>query len=214
MDSRVLIHLHHHGDFTSETFKGNANYVGGKVDIMENVDTKKLTMLTIQSYSMKYKYSRTDFVYFQTDGHSFRRGIRLVYDDDSLSNMIEVSLPYKRINLFVDHKKRFAHSTDPPKSVTFVDKLKMSVGVEGTEKDVCSEDDSDDPLYEYNSEEETDEELVVARKERKQIKDASSESSGDEYDVDEYPSDELMPSFSLSIEPFKVITSTILYRIE
>ncbi|WOH11202.1 hypothetical protein DCAR_0830682 [Daucus carota subsp. sativus] len=48
MDSRVLIYLHHHGDFTSETFKGNANYVGGKVDIMENVDTNKLTMLTIQ----------------------------------------------------------------------------------------------------------------------------------------------------------------------
>ena len=158
MDSRVLIYLHHHGDFTSETFKGNANYVGGKVDIMENVDTNKLTMLTIQSYSLKYKYSRTDFVYFQTDGHSFRKGIRLVYDDDSLSNLIRVSLPYKRINLFVNHKKRFSHSSVPDESV--------GVGVGGTEEDVFSEDDSDDdPLYEYNSEDETDEELVTARTE-------------------------------------------------
>ena len=64
MSTKVHIHLHHHGDFTPDTFKGNANYVGGSVDIIDEVDTNLISLLDLEEYAVKYNYSRTDFIYF------------------------------------------------------------------------------------------------------------------------------------------------------
>lgn len=73
MCSRVLIHLHHHGDFTPEFFNGNANYGGGNVDIIEDVDNDRLLIMDFENYVEKYKYNKTDFHYSQCDGHTLKR---------------------------------------------------------------------------------------------------------------------------------------------
>ncbi|WOH00349.1 hypothetical protein DCAR_0519708 [Daucus carota subsp. sativus] len=112
MSSRVSIELHHHGDFTPNAFKGNAGYVGGTVDTIDIQDPNKLTMYDLNKYALKYGCSRTDFLYFLCDGHSFNKGIRLLYDDESVRKMISLSLRYKKIKIFVDHQKRFQNRGD------------------------------------------------------------------------------------------------------
>lgn len=42
-------------------------------------------------------------VYFQCDGHSFKKGVRILYDECSVKEMVEKCLPHGAINLFVDH---------------------------------------------------------------------------------------------------------------
>ncbi|KAL1809540.1 hypothetical protein ACET3Z_026530 [Daucus carota] len=91
MGSRVKICVHHHGT----------------TDIIEDVDTSKLCMLHLLKYSEKFKYSKYDFLYFQTDGHNFEKGVRLLYDQNTLDDMLKVCKPYNLINIYVDHKKRF-----------------------------------------------------------------------------------------------------------
>ena len=108
MSTRVSIHLHHHGDFSPETFNGKADYIGGIVDIIDDVDTGQFCMLDIEKYVETFSYEKTDLCYFQSDGHTFKNGIRILYDDESIQDMLKVCLPYKKANLFVDHKKGFS----------------------------------------------------------------------------------------------------------
>ena len=98
MGSRVKICVHHHGT----------------TDIIEDVDTSKLCMLHLLKYSEKFKYSKYDFLYFQTDGHSFEKGVRLLYDQNTLDDMLKVCKPYNLINIYVDHKKRFQCTDELP----------------------------------------------------------------------------------------------------
>ena len=69
MSTKVHIHLHHYGDFTLDIFKNNANYVGGSVGIIDEVDTNLISLLYLEGYVVKYNYSKTYFLYFQCDGH-------------------------------------------------------------------------------------------------------------------------------------------------
>lgn len=89
--------MHHHGDFITEIFTNNGNYVGETVNIIDDVDTDEITVLYLKDYVVKYDYSKTDFHYFQCDGKSIQKCIRLLYDDDSVRELIKVSLPLKKM---------------------------------------------------------------------------------------------------------------------
>ncbi|KAK1357405.1 hypothetical protein POM88_050661 [Heracleum sosnowskyi] len=56
MSTRVAIHLCHHGDFSSDSVKGNVKYVGGIVDVID-VDTDRMSFLDLEDYAKTYKYS-------------------------------------------------------------------------------------------------------------------------------------------------------------
>lgn len=81
--------------------------------VIKNIDTNLLSILEFDDYAEKYNYSKTDYYYFQNDGHSFENGMRLLYDGVSMRELIKVSLPYKIMNVYVDHHKR---NTDKPAS--------------------------------------------------------------------------------------------------
>lgn len=89
MFTTIFIPMHHHGDFIQEIFKDNGNYVGETVDIIDDVDTDEISVLDLKDYAVKYDYSKTDFYYFQCDGKSIKKCIRLLYDDDSVRELIE-----------------------------------------------------------------------------------------------------------------------------
>ncbi|KAK1389702.1 hypothetical protein POM88_017880 [Heracleum sosnowskyi] len=80
-----------------------------------------LSFLHLEDYAKIYNYSKYDFLYFQSDGYTFSMGLRLLYDDESFRSMISLCFPYKKINLFVDHEKRFETANLPPISYKFLD---------------------------------------------------------------------------------------------
>ncbi|KAK1381924.1 hypothetical protein POM88_019659 [Heracleum sosnowskyi] len=152
MSTRVSIYLHHPEDFSPESFKGNDDYVEGSVDIIDDVDTDKFSILEMDDYAMKYKYSKTYLHYFQTDGHTFRKDkppskSNVLEKDDELSGSV------------VDGG--FNDIED--------DLLSDGFG------DWCSDDDGDDPNYEADREEESNKELIDARKLRQKNLDDSDE---------------------------------------
>lgn len=71
---------------------------------------------------MKFKYIKIDFVYFQTNGHNFSDDIRLLYDYESVRDMICTCQSYKNIHLCVDHRKRYKNIYKPPKHYNFMKK--------------------------------------------------------------------------------------------
>lgn len=64
MLTRVKIFLHHHGDFSPESFGGTCHYIGGSVDINEDVDTNLISILDLEDFSKEYDYTKYDFIYF------------------------------------------------------------------------------------------------------------------------------------------------------
>lgn len=230
MSSRVSIELHHHGDFTPNTSKGNARYVGGTVDTIDILDPNKLTMYDLNKYALKYGYIRIDFLYFFCDGHIFNRGIRLFYDDESVRKMISLSLWYKKIKIYVDHQKRFQYRgkkdndiggsvSNPCDWVEEEDEGHVDAGegdIDGGQgdldvgeddlvggegyldvaEDAFDSEDSEDPDYQAEevTESETDEELVDARKARKE----KGDESDSEYAEGDYNSEELRTDASSS----------------
>lgn len=106
MLTRVSIHLHQYGKFSLNSFKGKHGYVGVAVDIINDVDTDTLTVFNFEGYTLKYGYYTTDFVYFLCDGRSFKSGLRLPYDDNSVRNMVDLSLLYKKLKINVDNQHK------------------------------------------------------------------------------------------------------------
>ncbi|KAK1381066.1 hypothetical protein POM88_027810 [Heracleum sosnowskyi] len=102
--------------------------------------------------------------------------------------MISLCFPYKKINLFVDHKKRFETANLPPTSYKFLDVSGKDDEVGGSVVDTgeaeLSMDDTEDSDYnfdkeigsdeeflsdgEYDSDFASDDELIAARKLRKE----------------------------------------------
>ncbi|KAK1360818.1 hypothetical protein POM88_045292 [Heracleum sosnowskyi] len=173
MSNRVSIHLHHNGEFTPNLSNGNAGYVGGVVEIIDNVDTDTLSFFDFEDYALKYDFSKDDLLYFITDGRNFNGGVRLLYDDESdIEGDIEEDI-----------------------EGDIEGDIEEDIG-EDIEGDIESED-SEDPNYEaeFNSDSESDEELVAARKARK-LKGIDSEES--EFSEGDYNSDELRTEESSS----------------
>ena len=100
MDSKVCVYVHHHGYFTPHP---NVKYVGGEVDLIEDFDTDLLCFRDLDEFAASYKYDPSDLVYFKNDGRTFKSGLRLLFDDNTVREMVEISRPLGRIDLYVDH---------------------------------------------------------------------------------------------------------------
>lgn len=98
----TTVYVHHNGYFAHPP-NGTIQYVGGVVhQLMEETDDMRFGDL--EHYAVCFDYERSNYLaYFQCDGHSFEKNVRALYDDDSIREMIEICLPYRSINLFIDH---------------------------------------------------------------------------------------------------------------
>ncbi|KAL8097277.1 hypothetical protein AgCh_030417 [Apium graveolens] len=81
MTSRVPIHLHHHGKFTPKAFNGECGYIGGRIDIINDVDTDIFCTRDLEDYAVTSNYSKNDFHYFKRNGHNFKDGIRKEFEE-------------------------------------------------------------------------------------------------------------------------------------
>lgn len=100
MDSKVSVYIHHHGDFTPHP---NVKYVGGEVDVINDFDTDLLSFRDLDEFVAKYKYDPNDLVYFKNDGRTSKSGTRLLFDDNTVREKVEIHGTLGRIDLYVDH---------------------------------------------------------------------------------------------------------------
>lgn len=99
---KIDVFVHHHGYFAHPP-KGTIQYVGGKIDQVFE-DTERMRFSDLEDYAVAFDYDRgNSLVYFQCDGHSFEKNVRVLYDDDMVKEMIQLCEPFGRIDLFVDH---------------------------------------------------------------------------------------------------------------
>ncbi|KAL8099046.1 hypothetical protein AgCh_031661 [Apium graveolens] len=96
----TTLYLHHHGDFTSPP---TITYVGGKIEVITEFDSDLMSFRDLEDFAQKYDYDVNSLVYFKCDGFSFSEGIRVIYDDGSVRDLVDLSKPYGRIDLYVDH---------------------------------------------------------------------------------------------------------------
>ncbi|KAL8149914.1 hypothetical protein AgCh_006790 [Apium graveolens] len=148
MSSFVTIYLHHHGDLTSPP---NVSYIGGKVETLHNVDTDVFSFRDLDDFAVKYDYDPSALVYFKSDGSSFRNGVSLLYDDDTVREMVELHKPYGKISLFVDHFE-LDNLVDMPTTPTELNNKQPESNLEN-EANGSSEDD---PEYDAETESESD----------------------------------------------------------
>ena len=100
MQSKMNIYVHHHGELN---YDGINCYNGGIVDVIPKFDTDLLSFRDLLEFARDYKYDLNSLVYYQYDGHSFAKGVMLLYDDDSVRCMVTKCQAYGEIHLFVDH---------------------------------------------------------------------------------------------------------------
>ncbi|WOG86990.1 hypothetical protein DCAR_0206209 [Daucus carota subsp. sativus] len=100
MESLISIYVHHHGELSHVP---KVEYKGGKVDFILGFDTDVFSFRDLDDFAEKYGYSPTDLVYFQTSGMSIEGGVKLLYDDNTVREMVDIHKPLGRIDLYVDH---------------------------------------------------------------------------------------------------------------
>ncbi|WOG92107.1 hypothetical protein DCAR_0311366 [Daucus carota subsp. sativus] len=81
------IYVHHHGELN---YDGINCYNGGIVDVIPKFDIDLLSFRDLLEFARDYKYDLNSLVYYQYDGHSFAKGVMLLYDDDSVRCMTQV----------------------------------------------------------------------------------------------------------------------------
>lgn len=57
----------------------------------------------MEEFVEKYSYNPGSIVYFKSDEKSFKNGLRVLYDDDTVREMVELHKLHGKISLFVDH---------------------------------------------------------------------------------------------------------------
>ncbi|KAL8113628.1 hypothetical protein AgCh_020812 [Apium graveolens] len=166
----TTIYLHHHGDFTPPP---TVTYVGGRTEVIKDFDSDLLSFRDLEDFAIKYEYDVNALVYFKCDGHNFKDGTRLIYDDVSVRDLVALSKPYGRIDLYVDHFDLdelvdVPHTPKQSNKIASVVEKIVEVEIVGDnnekEEDGLSDDtdDPDDPEYENVSEsEESNEESEV-----------------------------------------------------
>ncbi|WOG81872.1 hypothetical protein DCAR_0101027 [Daucus carota subsp. sativus] len=101
MSTTTTLYLHHHGDFTKPP---NVKYVGGKTEIIKDFDVDMFSFRDLEEFAEKYAYDvSSSLVNFKCNGYSFEKGMRVIYDDNSVRDLIKICMPYGRIELYVDH---------------------------------------------------------------------------------------------------------------
>lgn len=61
-EPKVRIVLYHHGDFLTDTSRGNCDYIEESFDAIKDVDTNKLSLLDMGKYLKQFNYSKNDFL--------------------------------------------------------------------------------------------------------------------------------------------------------
>lgn len=140
--------MHHRGYFAHPP-NGTILYVGVDVDrVME--DTERMCFANLEDYFVAFDYDKgNSLVYFQCDGHSFEKNLRLLYDASSMKEMIEMCQPFGNIHMFVDHfdlELRQDQATDKEN--------RNNLEIEGSE----GSNDDDDPELDFQNEEGSDSE--------------------------------------------------------
>ena len=210
---KIDVFVHHRGYFAHPP-NGTIQYVGGDVDrVMEDTDT--MCFADLEDYSVAFDYYRgNSLVYFQCDGHSFEKNVRVLYDDASMKEMIEVCQPFGSIHLFVDHFD-LEHLQDlaAEKENSNNPEYEWSEGSndDDPEFDIENEDESDSENNHELMSDESDPELIANVREMKIRKAAAAnkknaelrkfflKSRDDENEQSDYLSDE-MRSLSSSSE--------------
>ena len=151
MESLISIYVHHHGELSHVP---KVEYKGGKVDFILGFDTDVFSFRDLDDFAEKYGYSPTDLVYFQTSGMSIEGGVKLLYDDNTVREMVDIHKPLGRIDLYVDH-----YEFDEVIDVAHESILKGSENVElgGNEENEGEDADYSDPDYNVVTESEKSE---------------------------------------------------------
>ncbi|KAL1827009.1 hypothetical protein ACET3Z_005421 [Daucus carota] len=101
MSTTTTLYLHHHGDFTKPP---NVKYVGGKTEIIKDFDADLFSFRDLEEFAEKFAYDVSSSLgNFKCNGYSFEKGMRVIYDDNSVRDLIKICMPYGRIELYVDH---------------------------------------------------------------------------------------------------------------
>ncbi|KAL1805151.1 hypothetical protein ACET3Z_028219 [Daucus carota] len=105
MSTRANVYIHHHGDLDIT----KPSYHGGKVDTI-NLDTDEFSFRDLEDFSKEFEYDPIALVlfYYKTNGHDFSDGMKILYDDESAREVVNVSMPYGKIDLYIDHCFDFA----------------------------------------------------------------------------------------------------------
>ena len=101
MSTTTTLYQHHNGDFTTPP---NVKYIGGKTEIIKDFDCDTFSFRDLEEFAEKYAYDvASSLVNFKCDGFSFEKGMRVIYNDNSVRELIDICKPYGRIYLYVDH---------------------------------------------------------------------------------------------------------------
>lgn len=98
MSTRVHVYIHHHSDL--DIIKPSDR--GSKVDIV-NLDTYEFTFCDLKEFSKEFDYDSSALVYFKLIGHNFSDGMKIMCDDESVREVVDVSKPYDKIDIYIDH---------------------------------------------------------------------------------------------------------------
>ncbi|WOH13968.1 hypothetical protein DCAR_0933482 [Daucus carota subsp. sativus] len=213
MSSLMNIEVNHHGKFPPQPL---CYYIGGKCDLIPNVDTDLLSFRDLDDWAIQFGYNSESLVYFKTNGHDFSNGVRVLYDDGSIRDMVGVCSQYGKIEVYVD-----SSLTDEELAGEGGAEGDGEGGAEGGDEGSAGDEDlaeilrqyeeefgsgedsdPDDPAYKYESEEETDElysggsdvddasdeEFAVNKENYKSVKEGMKECN---YSEDDFDSDEL-----------------------
>lgn len=90
MESFVSLFVHHHGELIHAPI---IEYKGGLVDVIHGFDTDLFSFKDLDEFAEKYGYSPTDLVYYKSKGMCIEDGVKLLYDDSSVREMIEFHKP-------------------------------------------------------------------------------------------------------------------------
>lgn len=93
MYSLVTINLHHHEHFG----------LCCQREVITEVDTYIFTFRDLDDFAIKYAYNFTDLVQFKNDGVTFESGMRFLFDDKTVREMVDIHKPNGEIDLYVDH---------------------------------------------------------------------------------------------------------------
>lgn len=159
----TTLYLYHHGDFSPPP---NVKYMGGKVEVIHDFDSDTLSFRDLEEFAKKYDYDVNSLVYFKCDGHSFKQGTRVVYDDISVRDLIALCKPHGKIELYVDHfnldelidvppSPKQTSDTTMHKTQKLGAEIELEEGGNGSEGEYSEDtDDPDDPEYKKDTESE------------------------------------------------------------
>lgn len=177
MSSRLNVYVQHHGSFDSS----NLMYNGGKTNVVE-LDPDEFSFRDLQDFAKRFKYEfETSIVYFKTNGRDFTEGASIVYDDASVRKLIDLCMPYGRIQLFVDHlSEDFFLETPEQNEITKKDAPPMDgedVEDSDDDSDYKIETESSEELFDFSDFVVSDEEEIRFKEFRRLFKKGLSDNS-------------------------------------